>query len=140
MARLDEGAGCNPKMDKLVRVVFHGEVLEGCDPVAVKREIGEQLTLNPARLDRLFSGRRVVLKRGLDAERAQRHVRQFARLGARLHIEHDDGAETPAPARPAAAVDTQPPTMVMPPPAPRPAPVAPPVAPPVGPPVAQSAS
>lgn len=80
------------------RLVFCGEVLDGFDPAKVRQQLGEQLKLDPGRLDHLFSGRRVVIKRSIDHEQGLRHVQQFARLGARLLLE-----DSAAPAAPAAA-------------------------------------
>lgn len=107
-------------MSKHFQLVFEGETLEGFDPHDVRRQIGEHMKLDAARLENLFSGRRVVLKRGVDEERAHRHKRQFASLGARLMIEADDGspAPTPRPPRPAVAprpdLDSPPTTAPMP--------------------------
>ena len=133
-------------MSKQFQLIFEGETLQGFDPDDVRRQIGEHMQLDDVRLGNLFSGRRVVLKRGVDEERAHRHMRQFARLGGRLHIEPDDGpppepraprpstgATKPssAPPRPAVAPPDSPPTtapMPMPlsaPPVRSPAPAAP---------------
>lgn len=92
-------------MSKQYRLVFEGETLEGFDPADVRRKVGEHMKLDAARLENLFSGRRVVLKRGVDEDRAHRHKRQFASLGGRLVIEPDDGAPSPprAPRPPAPA-------------------------------------
>lgn len=86
------------------QLVFRGEVLDGFDPAKVRQQLGEQLQLDPARLDHLFSGRRVVIKRSIEREQGLRHVQQFARLGARLMLENSDmpatgkaSAEAPVP-------------------------------------------
>jgi uncharacterized membrane protein YhaH (DUF805 family) len=88
-------------MSKQFQLVFEGETLQGFDPDDVRRQVGEHMKLDDTRLENLFSGKRVVLKRGVDEERAHRHMRQFARLGGRLHMEPDDGPPPEArPARP----------------------------------------
>lgn len=84
-------------MSKQFQLVFEGETLEGFDPGDVRRNVGEHMKLDALRLENLFSGRRVVLKRGVDEERAHRHMRQFASLGGRLRVEPDDGSAPPPP-------------------------------------------
>jgi len=107
-------------MSKHFQLVFEGETLEGFDPDDVRRHVGEHMKLDAARLENLFSGRRVVLRRGVDEERAHRHKRQFASLGGRLLIEPDDGTppSPPRPPRPAPAprpeLDSPPTTAPMP--------------------------
>ena len=98
------------------RLVFHGQVLDGFDAATVKQRLGEQLKLDAARLDHLFSGQRVVIKREIEREQGLRHVQQFARLGARLLIEDLASAVASGPA-PAPIPAPAPP----PPPAPLPA-------------------
>lgn len=80
----------------LSQLVFHGQVLDGFDAATVKRCLGEHLRLDAARLNHLFSGQRVVIKRSIERDLGLRHVQQFAHLGARLLIE--DVAVTNAPA------------------------------------------
>lgn len=82
-------------MQQQVRLVFLGETLQGFDPNQVRRRVGRELRLDKARLARLFSGRRIVLKRAVEPERAFRHVDRFARVGARLRIEAIDPDEVP---------------------------------------------
>lgn len=101
-----------------VRLVFAGEVLDGFDPVEVMARVAHALQVDEARMAHLFSGRRVVLRRGVDAERARRYALQFARMGARLHLEPDD-AVAAAEAAPVAVPAPPPPP---PPPAPAPPP------------------
>jgi uncharacterized membrane protein YhaH (DUF805 family) len=102
-----------------VQLIFAGEVLDGFSPADVKQRLAQRLKLDEARLRSLFSGQRVVVKRGLDAATANHWVAQFREMGARLHIVSAAGdTRTTAPA----------PTPV-PPPAPAPlslTPIAPP--------------
>ncbi len=103
-------------MVKLYQLVFEGETLDGFEAHQVRQQIGEHLKLDDARLEHLFSGRRVVLKRGVDEERAHRHKRQFAHLGGRLLIEDDGSGPAPAPVP---APERRPATRPAPTPAPR---------------------
>lgn len=81
-------------MQQQVRLVFMGETLQGFDAAQVRRRVGRELGLDKSRLARLFSGKRIVLKRAVDPERAFRHVDRFAKVGARLRIEMLDAAES----------------------------------------------
>lgn len=103
-------------METPVRLVFAGSVRDGFDRDTVKQRLGQWLKLEPARLDTLFSGRPVVLKRGLPADQAAAWVQRFAALGAELQVEPD----TPRPAAPtpaAAPLTPEPPMRLAPDPA-----------------------
>ncbi len=87
-------------MDAPVQLVFFGEVLAGFQPDAVKRDLGQALKLDEARIARLFSGARMVLKRSIANDDAQRYVKRLEQLGARIHVEPalDSGAPVVPPA------------------------------------------
>ncbi len=70
-----------------VQLVFIGELLEGFERGDVARQLGQWLGLDDARAAKLFTGSRIVLKRSIELEDAQRYVARFAKAGARLHIE-----------------------------------------------------
>ncbi len=72
---------------KLVQLVFQGECLAGHDPLRVRLAVGKALHLDAARTVRLFSGRRVVLRKDVDWATAQRQIERFAAMGALLHAE-----------------------------------------------------
>jgi hypothetical protein len=76
-----------PRADTLMQLVFHGECLAGHDRRAVRLAVAAALRLDEQRTARLFSGRRVVLRREVSAAAAERHVERFARMGAVLHAE-----------------------------------------------------
>lgn len=67
------------------QVVFEGELRDGCDPAAVRQAVARAMRLSEKRAQRLFSGRRIVIARDLDRDRAFRVVARFATLGAVLH-------------------------------------------------------
>jgi hypothetical protein len=71
----------------LLQLVFHGECLDGHDPVAVRRAVVKALKLDEKRAARLFSGQRVVLRREVSAAAAERHIARFAQMGALVHAE-----------------------------------------------------
>lgn len=85
--------------DGLLQLVFRGEVLPGHEPAAVRSAVAGALKLDAARAERLFSGKRVVVRRAVDAAKARRYVALFAVMGAVLHTE--PARPRPAPSRPA---------------------------------------
>jgi uncharacterized membrane protein YhaH (DUF805 family) len=90
-------------------LVFHGEVLDGFSPDEVKQKLGELLRLDEARVARLFSGHRNVLKQSVGPDEAARYVKRFAQVGARLRIESAAADELSlAPMAPAAVASTPP--------------------------------
>jgi uncharacterized membrane protein YhaH (DUF805 family) len=74
-------------MDARVQLVFFGEVLDGFHLDDVKRRLGQVLRLDDAKLARLFSGSRMVLKRSVEPSEAGRYKDNLAKIGARVHIE-----------------------------------------------------
>lgn len=73
--------------DVPLQLVFRGECLDGYDPGVVRQAVARALRLDEARTERLFSGKPVVLRREVDALRADRHIARFATLGAVLRAE-----------------------------------------------------
>ena len=75
------------RADVPLQLVFRGECLDGYDPGVVRQAVARALRLDEARTQRLFSGKPVVLRREVDALRADRHIARFATLGALLRAE-----------------------------------------------------
>lgn len=73
--------------DGLLQLVFRGEIIAGHAPEAVRSALAAALKLDAARAERLFSGKRIVVRRAVDADRARRYVALFAVMGAVLHAE-----------------------------------------------------
>lgn len=69
------------------QVVFEGKLRDGCDPAAVRGGVARAMKLSERRTERLFSGRRIVIARDLDRDRAFRVVARLAALGAVTHAE-----------------------------------------------------
>ena len=102
-------------MDERYRLVFRGEVLEGQHKAVVKRRLTELMKLDEARLEKLFSGSPVVVKRDVDRKTAARYQALFKQAGGRLRVlaeqpGNDVAQDTaaPAPGRTAAAAPTVP--------------------------------
>lgn len=74
-------------MQNQFQLVFTGKILDGFSPEHVRANAERQLRLSPANLEALFSGRRAVLKRGLDFETGDRARQKYAALGMKVHLE-----------------------------------------------------
>ncbi len=74
-------------MDEAYRIVFSGDIHESLTPARVRDRVARHLKLSPAQIDKLFSGRHVVLKNGIDATAARGYVDRLKRLGMRVRVE-----------------------------------------------------
>lgn len=68
------------------RLVFSGEVLEGQHPAVVKKRLAAAFKLDDERVGKLFSGKRVVVKKAADETSAGQYRRLFEKAGARLQV------------------------------------------------------
>jgi len=78
---------------ELYRVVFRGETAFGRSEAEVKERLKARFKFGDATLDKLFSGKAIVLKSDLDEATAQRYAKAFWEAGARCSVE----PLTPAP-------------------------------------------
>jgi len=74
------------------RVVFAGAVLEGYDAETVKETAGHRLKVTSEQLARLFSGKPVVLKKGLEFAAAEQYVAELNRIGMKVRVESVPGS------------------------------------------------
>lgn len=100
----------------LYEVAFSGELMPGFEDARVRANMAKLFSADAKRIAALFSGRRIVIKSGLDKAAAQKYQLVLARAGAKVQIAVV-GAAQPAAAPAAAAA-----------PAPAPAPKAKPAA------------
>jgi hypothetical protein len=82
-------------------VYFSGVCLKTADPAEVKRKIGALFKLEGEKLDRLFSGKPIPIKRGVDMDQAVKFRVSFRDAGALVDIV-PTGQPAPVP-RPAPA-------------------------------------
>jgi len=76
-------------------VVFHGQVRPEVAPEQARVRIGQLFQVGDRQLDVLFSGRRVVIKQGLDQAAAEKYRQAIERAGAMCEIQPmADGAAT----------------------------------------------
>lgn len=87
-------------MDPKYDVCFAGEILQGQDSSAVKLNIAKLFKADEATLNKLFSGKTQLLKRGCDRETALKYKKAIEQAGAKPLIRAHSDAEKPAPAIP----------------------------------------
>ncbi len=83
-------------------VVFRGKLIEDQDPARVRLKVGRLFKANDSQLQRLFSGKPVTIKQGVDMETASRYRLAFRQAGALVEIRASqkppDSRATPPPA------------------------------------------
>jgi hypothetical protein len=73
-------------MEDRYRLVFRGELLDGQHRAVVKKKLGALLKVDGVRLDQLFAGEAVVVRREADTVTAARFQAAFKQAGARLRV------------------------------------------------------
>ena len=68
--------------EPLYEVAFSGQIQEGAELDAVKASIARMFKADEATMAKLFSGRRVVVRKNLSAEAADKYSMAFTRAGA----------------------------------------------------------
>lgn len=81
------------------KIVFEGQILPGNDPDEVRARLVAALKAAPRAAERLFSGRPVTLKAGLDEAQAQSYRRRLSAMGVAVRVEAEGApaAAVPAP-------------------------------------------
>lgn len=69
-------------MEERYNVYFNGQVMAGHDPGSVRDKLAKLFNADQATLDKLFSGRPQMIKRGCDAATAQKFKSAMERAGA----------------------------------------------------------
>ena len=95
-------------MEPIHRIVFNGEIREGLSPKKVRANAAVRLSVSIEQIDRMFSGKRVVLKNGISKAAAVAYMARLAKLGMIVQVERMPTTEPAVTAEPAAV--TAPPT------------------------------
>lgn len=74
-------------MTDTYRLVFRGEVVEGQHPAVVRKRLAMALKLDDARVQSLFTGNPVVIRKAVDQETAARFQAVFKKAGAKLRVQ-----------------------------------------------------
>lgn len=92
-------------MAEMYHVVFKGEIIKGANLDSVKRNLGSLFKISGPKLEKLFSGAAVVLKKNLDFENAMKYRTALKKAGAIVDLkEIQIQANVPPKATPGRAV------------------------------------
>lgn len=85
--------------DARYHIVFAGQLVKGADPAAVKANLGKLFKLDGGRVEKLFSGQEVVLKKDADQATAMKFRAVLKQAGAECELRPVDppAAVSPAP-------------------------------------------
>lgn len=86
--------------DQLFEVAFSGQVSDGQNPDEVRAKVGKMFNADEAKLEQLFSGKRIVIKKNIDQATAAKYKTALNRAGAECEVKPVGGN---APASAAAA-------------------------------------
>lgn len=70
----------------LYEVAFSGGIANGADPAQVRVNIGKMFKADQAKLNQLFSGNRVVIKKNIDQQTAMKYQAAMKKAGAICEI------------------------------------------------------
>lgn len=97
--------------DTTYAIVFSGEIVEGFQVISVKAHLAKMLKASPEKMQVLFSGKPIVLKRTTDKAEAAKYGGALKKVGANVKVKIIKGeASAPAPkpeAMPPAPPETQ---------------------------------
>ena len=94
-------------------IYFLGEMLPDADPTAVRQGVARLFKIDPAKADRLFSGKALRVKHGVDVDAASRYRAAFRDVGALVQIV-PEGSPAPTAAGPVAEATSAPAQAAMP--------------------------
>ncbi|MDQ7989423.1 MAG: hypothetical protein REI09_07285 [Candidatus Dactylopiibacterium sp.] len=80
------------------KVVFSGRIVPGFDTTQVRAQAAIRLKASPEVIERLFSGRAAVLKKGVTQALGQRYVAELRAIGMEVQCEPTTPPAPPAPA------------------------------------------
>ena len=80
----------------LYEVAFSGGIADGADPVQVKVNIGKMFKADQAKLNQLFSGNRVVIKKNIDQQTAMKYQSAMKKAGAICEVKQLTATKSPS--------------------------------------------
>ncbi len=72
--------------EECYEVIFRGDLLAGQSVIEVKQRLAQLFNADATRIDQMFSGKPVVVKRNLDMETAERYQSTLLKAGALVDI------------------------------------------------------
>lgn len=88
--------------EQLFAIVFRGRLQAGAEPAAVRANFAKLFNIDAARVEQMFSGQAVIIKKGLDLLAADKYKAALAKAGAVVEAV-DLAAADATPAAPAPA-------------------------------------
>ncbi len=89
-------------------IIFRGDIVFGHQLAEVKLKLQQLFKVDAAKIDALFTGRPVPLKRNLDEATANKYRDVLLKAGAMVEVCSSDKSPANAPAKPVAPVRSQP--------------------------------
>jgi hypothetical protein len=87
--------------DELFEVAFSGQIDDGADLDEVKAKVAAMFKADETKLAHLFSGKRIVIKKNIDAQTAAKYQTALGRVGAKCEVKSlsvsDEVAPSPSP-------------------------------------------
>lgn len=72
----------------MYRIVFHGKVRDGHEVASVREQLGKLFRIEDSeRLDKLFSGNPVTIKKSLDEAGARKYITALEKAGAEVEVD-----------------------------------------------------
>lgn len=87
--------------EQTFNIVFSGELVGGADPARVRENLARLFKMDAARVEALFSGKPVVIKKGADQATAMKFRAALRQAGAQCQMVPVGGEPEPAAAPPA---------------------------------------
>lgn len=87
--------------DATYAIVFSGEIVEGFQDISVKAHLAKMLKASPEKIESLFSGKTIVMKRTVDKAEAAKYGSALKKVGADVRvkiIKSDASTSAPRPA------------------------------------------
>jgi hypothetical protein len=105
--------------DQHFAVVFSGRLVAGAERDQVRSKLAKLFNVEPPKIDRMFSGKPVLVKKNLDEAKAKDYITAFAKAGAIAEVvSNDPKAAQPSPTTPATSSSSTPAAPAEPPPPP----------------------
>ena len=92
--------------DKRFAVVFTGKIVAGVDLALVKTNLAQLFKIQAEQVTRLFTGKPVTVKKGLDEETAKKYQAALKKAGALCAVVDLEAVAKSAPPAPAKSTDT----------------------------------
>lgn len=93
--------------DEKYDLVFRGELVPGAELDQVKQNLSRLFKMDAARIEMLFSGKAIVLKRGMDMDAAAKYRVAIKKAGARIDTVTSRPKASAPPAKPGATPQNQ---------------------------------